>query len=92
MLNLCGGWCASEWKKVYRQNFPKGFWLDQSNKDMWREYLNIPDEMIWGTRMYLKKRLIDYIRHKFQEDWMKSHSRYPGIPLWGLNHLLQGVG
>ena len=39
---------------------------------MWREYLNIPDEMIWGTRMYLKKRLIDYIRHKFQEDWMKS--------------------
>ena len=65
-------WAASEWKKVYRQNFPKGFWLDQSNKDMWREYLNIPDEMIWGTRMYLKKRLIDYIRHKFQEDWMKS--------------------
>ena len=65
-------WAASEWKKVYRQNFPKGFWLDQSNKDMWREFLNIPDEMVWGTRMYLKKRLIDYIRHKFQEDWMKS--------------------
>ena len=65
-------WAASEWKKVYRQNFPKGFWLDQSNKDMWREYLNIPDELLWGTRMYLKKRLIDYIRHKFQEDWMKS--------------------
>ena len=65
-------WAASEWKKVYRQNFPKGFWTDQSNLDMWREYLNIPDEMIWDTRMYLKKRLIDYIRHKFQEDWMKT--------------------
>ena len=65
-------WAASEWKKVYKQNFPKGFWNDQSNLDMWRNYLDIPDEMIWGTRMHLKKRLIDYIKHKFQEDWMKS--------------------
>ena len=65
-------WAASEWKKVYKQNFPKGFWGDQSNLDMWHEYLNIPDEMIWSTRMYMKRRLIDYIKHKFQEDWMKS--------------------
>ena len=65
-------WAASEWKKVYKQNFPKGFWGDQSNLEMWRDYLTIPDDMIWGTRMHLKKRLIEYIKHKFQEDWMKS--------------------
>ena len=65
-------WAASEWKKVYKQNFPKAFWGDQSNLDMWKEYKDIPDQMIWNTRMHLKNRLIMYIKEKFQEDWMKS--------------------
>ncbi len=65
-------WAASEWKKVYKQNFPKAFWGDQSNLDMWKEYKDIPDQMIWNTRMHLKNRLILYIKEKFQEDWMKS--------------------
>ena len=65
-------WAASEWKKVYKQNFPKAFWGDQSNLDMWKEYKDIPDQMIWNTRMHLKNRLILYIKEKCQEDWMKS--------------------
>ena len=65
-------WAASEWKKVYAENFPKGWWQDQSNPKMWEAYNDIPDEVIWETRMNLKIKLIDYIKQKFQEDWMKS--------------------
>lgn len=65
-------WAASEWKSVYLKNFPKGWWNDQSNPKMWEAYNDIPDETIWATRMNLKKKLIDYIKQKFQEDWMKS--------------------
>ncbi len=65
-------WAASEWKAVYNAKFPKGWWKDQSNLEMWKAYNDIPDEEIWATRMELKQKLIDYIRVQFREDWMKS--------------------
>lgn len=65
-------WAASEWKAVYNAKFPKGWWKDQSNLEMWKAYKDIPDDEIWATRMELKQKLIDYIRVQFREDWMKS--------------------
>ena len=65
-------WAASDWKEVYNKHFPEGWWNDQSNPDMWAPFDKLPDELIWNTRMNLKNRLIDYIRDKFKEDWMKS--------------------
>ncbi len=65
-------WAASEWKAVYQSTFPKEWYKDQSNLDMWKAYNDIPDEQVWATRMALKKKLIDYIKVQFREDWMKS--------------------
>ncbi|MCQ2346545.1 MAG: alpha-glucan family phosphorylase [Paludibacteraceae bacterium] len=65
-------WAASEWKEVYKKNFPKEWWYDQSNLDMWKAYNDIPDEEIWATRMHLKNKLINYIKEQFRESWMKS--------------------
>ena len=65
-------WAASEWKEVYAAKFQKGWWKDQSNLNLWKPFNEIPDEEIWATRMLLKKKLIDYIKVQFREDWMKS--------------------
>ena len=65
-------WAASEWKRVYSQYLPKGWYRDQSNLEMWAPYANIPDEVIWETRMELKRKLIDYIREQFLETWIKN--------------------
>ncbi len=65
-------WAASEWKEVYFKTFPAAWYKDQSNLEMWKAFSEIPDEKIWATRMFLKNKLIDYIKEKFQEDWMKS--------------------
>ncbi len=65
-------WAASEWKEVYSKTFPAEWYKDQSNLEMWKAFNEIPDEKIWATRMFLKNKLIDYIKEKFQEDWMKS--------------------
>ncbi|MCQ2310647.1 MAG: alpha-glucan family phosphorylase [Paludibacteraceae bacterium] len=65
-------WAASEWKNIYAKYLPKGWWNDQSNPKMWAPYAEIPDELVWETRMKLKNKLIDYIKEKFQKDWMKS--------------------
>ena len=65
-------WAASEWKAVYKKAFPAGWWKDQSNPAMWAPFNDLDDETIWKTRMFLKNKLIDYIREQFREDWMKS--------------------
>ena len=65
-------WTASEWKKLYLETFPKRWWRDQSNPDMWAPYNNLPDEKIWEVRMSLKRKLIDYIRDQFKNNWMKN--------------------
>jgi starch phosphorylase len=65
-------WAASEWKNLYKKTFPAQWWNDQSNPEMWKAYNDLPDEVIWNTRMKLKVKLIDYIREKFRDDWLKT--------------------
>ena len=65
-------WAASEWKTVYKKAFPKNWWYDQSNPAMWAPFNDLDDETIWKTRMFLKNKLIDYIRDQFRENWMKT--------------------
>jgi len=65
-------WAASDWKKVYKKYLPKEWMSDQSNLEMWKPYADIPDAEIWATRIGLKRKMMDYIKEKFREDWMKS--------------------
>ena len=65
-------WAASDWKKVYKKYLPKEWMSDQSNLDMWKAYADIPDVEIWETRIGLKRKMMDYIKQQFREDWMKS--------------------
>ena len=65
-------WAAHEWKDIYAKYLPKEWMSDQSNLEMWKPYNDIPDEVIWNTRMSLKRKMMDYIKEKFREDWMKT--------------------
>ena len=65
-------WTATEWRKLYAQYFDNSFMGDQSNESIRHAIYNVPDEVIWETRMTLKKKLTDYIREKFRETWLKN--------------------
>lgn len=65
-------WTASEWKAVYEKYFTKDFYNDQSNLKIWQKVYDIPDQEIWDTRMYMKKRLVNFIRAQFSENWLKN--------------------
>lgn len=65
-------WCASEWKALYNKYFDKNFMKDQSNPKIWEAIYNVPDQEIWNTRVALKNKLIDYIRHQFRDTWLKN--------------------
>ena len=65
-------WCASEWKKLYRDHFDANFMNDLSNPKIWEAIYKVPDKEIWNTRVALKNKLIDYIRTQFSESWLKN--------------------
>ena len=89
-------WAASEWKAIYKKYLPKEWMGDQSNMEMWKPYAEIPDEVIWNTRMSLKRKMMDYIKEQFREDWMKNQGD-PGRIIRALsemnpNNLVIGFG
>ena len=65
-------WAATEWRKVYDKYFDPSFMSDQSNEKIWHAIYDVPDDEIWKTRMALKKKLVDYIREKFTQSWLRN--------------------
>lgn len=65
-------WSAKEWKAIYNKYFDKSFMSDQSNEKIWEKIYDVPDEEIWATRLKLKTKLIEYIRGRFRETWLKN--------------------
>ena len=64
--------CAKEWQAVYKKYLGAEYYHDQSNEKIWEKILQVPDEVIWNTRVQLKNKLIDYIRRRFRENWLKN--------------------
>ena len=65
-------WTAGEWREVYDKYFDPSFLSDQSNEKIWHSIYDVPDEVVWQTRMKLKVKLIEYIRERFRESWLKN--------------------
>ena len=65
-------WCAKEWKQLYHNYFDTSFDADQSNETIWHRIYDVPDEEIWNTRVRLKAKLVEYIRGRFRETWLKN--------------------
>lgn len=65
-------WSAKEWKAVYSKYFEQNFMNDQSNEKIWEKIYEVPDEVIWKTRMRLKTKLIEYIRERFRDTWLRN--------------------
>lgn len=65
-------WAAKEWKELHSKYFDKSFSGDQSNEKIWEAIYNVPDEVIWNTRVRLKSKLIEYIRDQFVGTWLKN--------------------
>lgn len=65
-------WTASEWKAIFEKYFSPNFYTDQSNHEIWSAIYGIPDQEIWNTRMTMKKRLVNYIKEQFRDNWLKN--------------------
>lgn len=39
---------------------------------IWNAVYDIPDQVIWETRMFMKNRLVEFIKDQFRENWLKN--------------------
>jgi len=66
-------WAAQEWKDIHKKYFGENFPETQLNFDSWKNIYNVPDEDIWEIRKKLRIKLIDYIKERFSDNWIKRN-------------------
>ncbi len=66
-------WTAPEWKAIHKEYFGTDFPESQLNFDVWDQIYQVPDEKIWELRTILRKKLIDYIKERFSDSWIKRN-------------------
>ncbi len=65
-------WTSSHWMELYRRNFDSSWINDQSNEKIWEAIYKVPDGEIWNIRMAMKTKLVDYIKGKFAQKWLRN--------------------
>jgi phosphorylase/glycogen(starch) synthase len=66
-------WTAREWKVIFNENFGDDFLDVQNGNNHWSKIYDVPDKVIWETKQHLRSRLIENIRERFKENWIKRH-------------------
>jgi starch phosphorylase len=65
-------WMAREWKQYFLRTFDPSFLSDQSNPHIWETIQQMPDSEIWEIRRNLKRRLVEYIKLEYRDNWLKN--------------------
>ncbi len=66
-------WTAKVWQQLYEKEFGNGFLQDMSNKKYWTKIFDVADSKIWEIRNELRANLIDYIKDRFEETYIRRH-------------------
>lgn len=68
-----GSWTNKNWRQLYEKQFGKNFLSDMSNPEHWNEIYQVDDATIWNIRRKLRKRLVDYIKTRLSDNWIKRN-------------------
>ena len=66
-------WTARIWKEIYNKNFGPGFLDDLTNEEYWHKIYEVPDKEIWDAKENLRNKLINTVKDRFKENWIKRH-------------------
>ncbi len=66
-------WTSGAWKQVYQEMFEGNFVDDQLDFNKWQRIYDIDDKRVWDIKQNLRKRLIEAIKERYKENWIKRH-------------------
>lgn len=66
-------WTSKTWQKLHEETFGEGFLSDMSNPKYWEKINNVDDADIWDIRKLQRTRLINYVKNRVRENWIRSY-------------------
>ncbi len=66
-------WTAPEWKQIHKKYFGEQFPVNQLDFEVWKNIYNVPDSEIWELRKTLRLKMINYIKQRFANNWIKRN-------------------
>jgi len=66
-------WTAQEWKDIHKKYFGPEFPSSQLDFDVWKNIYQVPDADIWEIRRNLRLKLINHIKERFTDNWIKRN-------------------
>lgn len=79
-------WTAKAWRKLYESEFGDDFLSNQSDPKHWEKIFDVNDAKIWEIRNQLRKKLIDYVKARYEESFVRRHEN-PKIIMDLLNNV-----
>lgn len=66
-------WTAKEWTQLHQKYFGHHFPETQSDFSVWDRIFDVPDHEIMEIKKKLKVNLINYIKQRFSDNWIKRN-------------------
>jgi glycogen phosphorylase len=66
-------WTAQEWKDIHKEYFGDEFPINQLDFEIWKKIYDVPEKKIWDLRKTLRSKLINYIKERFSDTWIKRN-------------------
>jgi glycogen phosphorylase len=66
-------WTAQEWKDIHKEYFGEEFPQNQLDFTVWKKIYDVPEKKIWELRQTLRSKLINYIKERFSDTWIKRN-------------------
>ncbi len=66
-------WTAERWQKLHDKIFGTEFMSDMSNPEHWAKINYVSDEEIWEIRQEQRLDLINYVKERVRENWIRSY-------------------
>ncbi|MEZ4906320.1 MAG: alpha-glucan family phosphorylase [Saprospiraceae bacterium] len=64
-------WVGNKWNEIYKKYLSENYQQNQLDKSMWEKIYDVEDKVIWDTRNYFRKKLIDYLKHRLEKEMIQ---------------------
>ncbi len=63
-------WIAPEMNHLYSKYLGPHWMYESDDPALWQRILDVPDHEIWEVRQFLKRKLLNFIRHRIRSGWV----------------------
>ena len=63
-------WVGTEWSNLYKKFLDPNYINNQLDKDIWNKIYDVPNKIIWETRYFYRKKMVEYLKLRLKKEMM----------------------